>query len=834
MSTFTEWSGPQGHGFNSKDLINLIEAYNELSIKLNRHIDAVAPTDTVVHGIKAALDALKADLEGEITLRATKNEVNDIRGTIDTLATKQALQNAQQSLGEQIASKADASTVNAKADRVEVNSLRSFAETTRLDLDSLITAWNFFKAKCDVDSATNTLFNTTVESTKALIGKIQARKLIDFVEWSEVNAQYAGTGSQTDTSTNGLYVLGKLSSNWDKQPNPPSSNKFKAARAFIKYENTKPFDAIIDMSCTKTGNGWTGAIRAQVSKEKGVWHGMQFHLVHATDNSGEDAIYLCISADGLAKDSYNSSALNFFVAGINFIPLDEDDAKRIQVVTECACTATVSSDSEDSFATSEISVEEIHSDAYKDLEDEYILNVVTAIDELTQEKYKVLYVGDAEKQPFKDIVFVQKPSFFNPETEKLDYFVTGADIEEIFPVGGMIRWLDDVEVPNGWHRTDGTEINPKYTLLRERLHSDTYPVEENTIIRCELSEVEKSKWKPKPVTSLMQLNEKVQKEIERSVEKDVEHDSGIATNAENITIETTRATAREDELDARITAENERAVGREDEIAANLADTDARLSSEIERATGKDEELAAAIEAEVERATSAEDEIKENLDKLRATVGASLLVFSGELPTETPTASGMIIENNQCAVEIGNGIVMRAEVNEDTGAITWHNTGRTIPENEIPTQVTISLIFNNIPDADKAEIDGKKIDAPKHSPYNGIRLTANIYVYSLEDAAVYKAESIDDQGNITWVKVDIVETVNLPVYAELDAADKAMVDGKLVNLPKSSPYNHAFFNIGMQAVSLNDDVFSLYEITAISDTGLITWSYIRDIVPVNL
>ena len=225
--------------------------------------------------------------------------------------------------------------------------------------------------------------------------------------------------------------------------------------------------------------------------------------------------------------------------------------------------------------------------------------------------------------------------------------------------------------------------------------------------------------------------------------------------------------------------------------------------------------------------------VEETTTALASTIPYTLLLFHNTLPSATPIENGAVIANEQCAAVIENGVVKKAEVRED-GNIIWHDTGRTIPENDIPTQVTISLIFNNIPEEDKAEIDGKKIDAPKHTPYNNIRFTPNLFVYSLEDAAVYKLETIDEEGNITWSKVDIVETVNVPVYAEMSDEDKAEVDGKLVNLPKLSPYHNTFLNIGMAAVSLNSSIFSLYTVTGIEDDGTVQWEYVRDIVPVNL
>ena len=822
MSAFTQDNGP-GYGYSGSavaGLTKLIEAFNSLSSKLNTHIEATAPTDAAVHGIKTALDALKAELNAAIQQRATINSVQEIRAELDDYATKQALSNAQQSLNTLIAQKADSSDVETKVDKTEYHALESLTQNIQNQLEQLNAAWDAFNTKYDASTEDRVLFNSIVATTKTFLGAFNARKMIDFTEWKEVNAQFAGTGSATDTSTNGLYVLGKLSDNWSHQPNAPQQSSFKAARAFIKYENTKPFDAIVDMTCTKVSSGWLGSIRAQVSKEKNKWSGMQFHLVHGTDKEGVSSIYLCISADGLAKDAFNSSALNFFVAGINFIPLDEDSAKRVQIVDACACTSTVSDDTENSYVMSNITATSVLTDKLLDAEDEKLLEVVTAIDDITREKYKVLYIGDAEKQPFKDIVFTQKPSFYS--NQSLQYFVTDKDIEEIFPVGGMIRWLDDVEVPDGWHRTDGSSIDPSYTLLRKRIHSDAYPVEENTIIRCTLSEVEKSKWRHKHIANLMQLNEKLQTEIDRSSEKDVKHDEGIAENAENIITETARATAAETGLDEKITAETERAT----EAETNLSTA---ITAETERATAAETELNEKVTGLDER-TSA---VEETTTALASTIPYTLLLFHNTLPSATPIENGAVIANEQCAAVIENGVVKKAEVQED-GNIIWHDTGRTIPENDIPTQVTISLIFNNIPEEDKAEIDGKKIDAPKHTPYNNIRFTPNLFVYSLEDAAVYKLETIDEEGNITWSKVDIVETVNVPVYAEMSDEDKAEVDGKLVNLPKLSPYHNTFLNIGMAAVSLNSSIFSLYTVTGIEDDGTVQWEYVRDIVPVNL
>ena len=226
MSTFTTFNGPGGSNFSSRDLINLIEAYNQLSLKLNNHIAAIAPTDSTVHGIKAALDALKAELENAISLRATKNELNDVRDDVATRATQQALQNAQQSLNELIATKADADIIPTLTKKVDFNALSDYVERINTALGTLIQRYNKFCLQYDETADGKALFKNVVETAKQFVGNLYARDLIEFTEWKLFSAQFAGTGAQTDTTTNGLYILGEMSQLWTK--NEPDEEKVKS------------------------------------------------------------------------------------------------------------------------------------------------------------------------------------------------------------------------------------------------------------------------------------------------------------------------------------------------------------------------------------------------------------------------------------------------------------------------------------------------------------------------------------------------------------------------------------------------------------------------------
>lgn len=310
MSTFsTIWDGPQRGAPSTRDLLNLIEQYNQLSIKLNNHIASIVPTDTTVHGIKAALDALKAELENAISLRATKNELNDVRADVQARATQQALQNAQQSLNELIATKADADVIPTLATRVEHNHLVDVVHTIDEALLELTSRWNKFCTKYEEATDGKVLFNTVVETTKQFIGTLYARDLIEFNEWKLFNAQFAGTGAQTDTTTNGLYILGEMSQLWTK--NEPDVEKVKSAVAFVKYVNDRPFDAIVHMTATSFTEG---ALEVLISQGATRFTNLCFHLIVNTDHDGINRVYLAVSADEL-----KSQNTEFRACGINFI-----------------------------------------------------------------------------------------------------------------------------------------------------------------------------------------------------------------------------------------------------------------------------------------------------------------------------------------------------------------------------------------------------------------------------------------------------------------------------------------------------------------------------------
>jgi len=224
----------------------------------------------------------------------------------------------------------------------------------------------------DVWLEPNTItYTKLVQLRNALVADLRAVRSIDFTTWKHFRAVYGGTGSMLDTEAKGLYIVGELSNVWDdvsdmhevsgevslraattpeeaqedllingeyitsgnlkiRQAVHPGTalGKIKSGRLFLKYENSKPFDAIVDVTYTKG----SGSIVAQTSVA--AWPNMKFHLLEGTDSQGMERAYIALSADSLPENS--SFQLFFYGAGINVIPGPTSCQSITNCVAECS------------------------------------------------------------------------------------------------------------------------------------------------------------------------------------------------------------------------------------------------------------------------------------------------------------------------------------------------------------------------------------------------------------------------------------------------------------------------------------------------------------------
>ena len=642
MSAFTQFNGPQGSsGPSAKDITAFIDAYNQLSVKLAAHIEAVAPNDASVHGIVTYINQVKDELNAAIGAKAENVTLNEVRATAQAAATKDELSAAVTNMQQLIAGKAESRDLTAKADKTAVEAVQNGVTALAASVDLLKAEIANYSAIMDLDDTAKAAFNVVVKTSEYFIGKLKAAKVIDFTKWAHFSAPFAGTGSLNDTATNGAYILGCLSLDWEQDDNAPDEeHAHKSARAYIKYVNSNPFDAIVDMSVTKAADEFVGSLTVHLAKKSGTWKDLAFHLITGTNSKHKECVYLAVSSDGLSSASNDYTNTNFRACGENFIPVGEDGYVTPTGMLNGITSAAIGTNASSLTAIDNLHVEQLWSDNYFDGDGYNLLRVVSKIDPDTDTTYRQLFVGDANHD---EITFIKRPSMIVEDAEGKQvqaYFVTARDITNVtLPVGAIIRWApvnDDGKlknVPTGYLACDGSQIsNADYPELCELLGTDIYgmaklPTEDHSIIKAVFFNITDKASQPDydELVEFSMLNKKINKEIDRAKETESGLSNRIVTNAETINSEISRATAKEAELAENISAESARAVESESSIKATVAAAEASIADNhtaIEEAEKKIADNKAAITAEEQRATLRETELQSGIEASDALTSA--------------------------------------------------------------------------------------------------------------------------------------------------------------------------------------------------------------------
>ncbi len=321
MSAFTEWNGPPaGRGPSTKDVLALIDAYNNLNTALAKHTASTATDD--VHGfnteLESAIKELDAALGAAIALKADASAVEElsdaVSGSAKSIADEaERAQGVEESLAEAIAVENRRALAAEEEINGAIDELESSLNETRDTFSQALSRISF-------DDAVTTAVTGVLAATEYYIGMVKAKYLVDHVGWTTFNAQYAGTGTADgSTKTNGIYILGRISEEWDPDKGFTDEFNRKGARAYIKYVNDRPFDLVVDMVSTGTAYGKVTCLASfkkewSVDDTEGAWEDMTLHLLTNTDSSGAAHVYLGISARGLSGQS-----TAFHVFGENFI-----------------------------------------------------------------------------------------------------------------------------------------------------------------------------------------------------------------------------------------------------------------------------------------------------------------------------------------------------------------------------------------------------------------------------------------------------------------------------------------------------------------------------------
>jgi len=645
MSMFTQFNGPQSlSGASAKDMLALINAYTELATELHEHMQKTvgfAESSDVegskvtgfVHGIQEVINQIKS----ELSKKAASTDFSELSTKFGTASGKLdklmehiyeesgreksidhkvgVLENAKDDLSKR--TKDLESSVKGISTSLNGGNGEDGVIKTLADLGTLVDTLNehakLLKAEGTETVAT---FEKVVSSAKYLLGTLYAKKYIDFTSWQTVNAQFAGTGTTEDTATSGLYLLGKMSTNWEHDDNP--SELPKPCRVYVKYTNTKQMDAIIDA----TVSDGKGSIQAIVSKSKSLFDDLRFHVIHGTTAGEKPCTYIALSTSSLG----GIATLNVRVAGVNFIPLDADGAARAYTVTDnYASTSSMSESMTSAVLTSSPQIfSTLALDELTDTEGRTIFKVVQPEDT----SGKVLEIGSGD---FTQVQFLKRPTVQNDKGER-HAFVTDEDVDRLaaLPVGTIIQWPSFEEVmegdtvimrratnvPTGWHATDGSTIpvEGNEALAEKGLlpytsdlkTSMVLPLQDFSIIKTATATLDSVLSDVETALDLESVNKRISNVITKYQEADDKLSKRVKTNEGDIR-DLKSDLSKDGELNSRLTT----AEGDIRDLKSDLS-KDGELNSRLTTAEGDIRDLKSDLSKDGElnsRLTTAEGDI---------------------------------------------------------------------------------------------------------------------------------------------------------------------------------------------------------------------------------
>jgi prefoldin subunit 5 len=471
MSSFSNWNGPGDCGGGAslpqvQTLEQLITRINALGTEVTSVLSAlnthIATDGTIPHGIGTTAQYIAAvAVQGvQATIGAGFTAANSVRDEMDNKAARlntieARLQGIATSAGSVLAA------INAVNDRFGTLASSTVGEA----LQYLQAQINLKATPADIAAAVKVLSDSLYTDTLTLnvaiktvndieTGRINLRILADFKKWHVRSMPLRPIANRS--YGNVVAIIGYLSKDYfaDQVSTPNNANAHKSAIAFLKYANTKPWNALVQMTATPDGNkfeGHVGSISVLSAKtERRVLYPssppvppfkqlppLRFGLYKGTATTGGDSrIYLGVVFEetyGITYDTgswvHNSGPVEIFVAGINFIPIEDGAAPNGGVLE--ICKADIYDDS--SFATENISANEVRADAFKDSEGNNIWEETT--DPNTGEEY--LKLGNLN-------VHLELQSKDRPTVEHSD--LSKHDIAYLSDLANSIYWQRDVTV----------------------------------------------------------------------------------------------------------------------------------------------------------------------------------------------------------------------------------------------------------------------------------------------------------------------------------------------------------------------------------------------------
>jgi hypothetical protein len=338
MSAFSNWNGPDCGGGSLPQIRTLEELIRQIDVveghiitvrdNLKNHIDkdsTVGLHEVLQRNYNEKFNSVITSLSTEIS------KVLTIADTANTTATNAATQN---DLDLEIAARETGDATLKQTDEqiaYNLNLLKTSFETFQSNLTDTLSVETLTVK--DIKALENDTINILAKTTilKDVITRIlKVDTYMDFIHWSETSGHIfavadAKTKGDVDIgiNSNQVLIVGTLSTEFtDEQAAIPSEKAHKAARVFLKYIDDRPWDAVVDLTATKSWpNGivsYSGAING-ISSLSTDRKGIKFGVYRGTRSGGTERMYLGIATEETSAMSY-ASQLSVKVAGINFIP----------------------------------------------------------------------------------------------------------------------------------------------------------------------------------------------------------------------------------------------------------------------------------------------------------------------------------------------------------------------------------------------------------------------------------------------------------------------------------------------------------------------------------
>lgn len=498
------------------DILALIEKYNEVITLLQGHIQSDV-TDDNPHMVKewvstvlqsyVSISALNTALQSKANVSYVDSEVDTLESSLAALSLR-------------------ITSTDTSLASLATNINDNYVSKANLASQMVITDINNAIAAIE-SSISNIIADYAALAVKVNTLLANADGVIDFSKFSlTLTADLVPIVTRAGGDTGEIvYVLGMLSESWAYDlPNNIPSSKQKPATVYIKYTNGACFDAVVNIAASTNDVSTKGAISVTASKIANAENpddkltNLKVLLITGDDQSGTKRVWLAVRADGWVNEAIDFySKLNFYVAGINFIPTDRLGSAYPAGSTTIVDSCNISNGfTVNGFATSMLKtpdgkdfIEVVESggtstakigtgltfvelggtvkvDSVSDKEGSSILEVAKDGDK------KSIDLGSTDFESFE---LNTRPYLKGAEGEGHSPFLTSKDVTILDGVGDITFWYDYVEredgvmvaqnFPDVYLACNGSTFDEhRYPELFARLGTNVTPVIDYAIIKA--------------------------------------------------------------------------------------------------------------------------------------------------------------------------------------------------------------------------------------------------------------------------------------------------------------------------------------------------------------